>query len=395
MMRVASLFSQVLGLFDRGSFAGLVRKHKAERYSKGFSSWGQFVAMLFCQLAQAKSIREICGGIASTLGKIRHLGLEEAPKRSTLSYANNHRPWQMYEDLFYSTLKVCQEDGAVPKKKFRFKNKLLSFDSTTISLCLSLFPWAEFRRTKGGVKLHLLLDHDGYLPVFAVMGSARKHDRTVAHQIPLPKGSIVAMDRAYNDYQLFYRWTTSGVYFVTRMKSDARYQVVQAFDVPKDRSIRSDEYIRLTGPDAEKKYPDFLRRVVVWDEENKEEIVLLTNHLSFGATTIAAIYKDRWQIELFFKALKQNLKVKTFVGTTQNALYTQIWTALIAMLLIKWLQFRSTFNWSLSNLVALLRWSLFTYKDLWTWLNDPFHFPPPQPEPGKEQLLLPGFGQPK
>ena len=394
MMRTASLFSQVLGLFDRGIFARLVRKHKAERYSKGFASWDQFVAMLFCQLAQAKSLREICGGIASTVGKIRHLGLEEAPNKSTLSYANSHRPWPMFEDLFYETLKMCQEGGRFFKKKFKFKNKLLSFDSSTISLCLSLFPWADFRRTKGGVKLHLLLDHDGYLPVFAVLGSARKHDSTVARQIPLPKGSIVALDRAYNDYVLFNRWTEEGVYFVTRMKSNARYQVVQTFEVPKNRNILADEYIRLTGMDAEKKYPDFLRRVVVWDEANNREIVLLTNHLGFGATTISAIYKDRWQIELFFKALKQNLKVKTFVGTSQNALYTQIWTALIAMLLIKYLQFKSALNWSLSNLVAFLRWNLFTYRDLWNWLDDPFRFPPVPPEPDLVQRFLPGFGQP-
>lgn len=394
MMRTASLFSQVLSLFDRVRFSRLVKKHKAERYSKGFSSWDQFVAMLFCQLAQAKSLREICGGLASTVGKILHLGLEEAPKRSTLSYANSHRPWEMFEDLFYQTLEMCQERCRLLKKKFRFKNKLLSFDSTTISLCLSLFPWADFRRTKGGVKLHLLLDHEGYLPVFAVLGSARKHDSTVARQIPLPKGSIVAMDRAYNDYVLFNRWTEEGVYFVTRMKSNAQYQVVETFEVPKNRNILSDEYIRLTGMDAQKKYPDFLRRVVVWDAANHREIVLLTNHLSFGATTISAIYKDRWQIELFFKALKQNLKVKTFVGTSQNALYTQIWTALIAMLIIKYLQFKSAFNWSLSNLVAFLRWNLFTYRDLWNWLDDPFQFPPVPPEPDRVQRFLPGLGQP-
>jgi hypothetical protein len=394
MMRTASLFSQVLSLFDRIRFSRLVKKHKAERYSKGFSSWDQFVAMLFCQLAQAKSIREICGGIASTVGKIRHLGLEEAPKRSTLSYANTHRPWEMYEDLFYETLKICQEESPLPGKKFRFKNKLLSFDSTTISLCLSLFPWAEFRRTKGGVKLHLLLDHDGYLPAFAVLGSARKHDSTVAHQIPLCKGSIVAMDRAYNDYVLFSRWTKEGIYFVTRMKSNACYSVVHAFEVPKKRNILSDELIRLTGLDAEKKCPHMLRRLVVWDGVNKREIVLLTNHLEFGATTISAIYKDRWQIELFFKALKQNLKVKTFVGTSKNALYTQIWTALIAMLLVKYLQFKSQFNWSLSNLVAFLRWNLFTYRDLWNWIDDPFQVPPLPPEPDLVQLALPGLGQP-
>lgn len=393
MMRSTSLFSQLLSLFDRGIFTSLVRKHRAERYSKGFSCWEQFVAMLFCQLAQAKSLREICGGLACTLGKLRHLGIEEAPNKSTLSYANGHRPWELYRDLFYQTLDVCKKAFPGIKKKFRFKNKLLSLDSTTISLCLSIFPWADFRRTKGGVKLHLLLDHDGYLPTFAVIGKARQHDSQIASHIPLAKGSIVAMDRAYNDYRLFASWSKQEVYFVTRMKSTTSYQVFMKYAPPKNSNILSDEIIRLDGQGAKKKCPYLLRRVVVFDAQNDREIVLLSNHLDFGATTISAIYKDRWQIELFFKALKQNLRVKTFVGTSENALYIQIWTALIAMLLIKYLQFKSVFNWSLSNLVAFLRWNMFTYRDLWKWIDDPFQVPPEIPQPIQEQRLLPGLGQ--
>jgi len=393
MIRNASLFSQLLSIFDRCKFSRLVAKHKAERYSKGFSCWDQFVAMLFCQIGQAKSLREICGGLACTLGKLRHFGMEEAPKKSTLSYANSHRPWELFQDLFYDTLGVCQEAAASVKKKFRFKNKLLSLDSTTISLCLSLFPWAKFRRTKGGVKLHLLLDHDGYLPSFAVMSDARRHDSRMASQMPVARGSIVAMDRGYNDYGLFGRWTDAGIYFVTRMKTPTTYQVMESWSVPKDRRILSDEIIRLSSHDAQRKCPNLLRRVVVWDEEEAREIVLLTNHLEFGATTIADIYKDRWQIELFFKALKQHLKVKTFVGTTQNALYTQIWTALIAILVLKFLQFKAAFAWSLSNLVALLRWTLFIHTDLWKWLDNPFPVVAESDEPVQEQLFLPGLGQ--
>lgn len=393
MMRSTSLFSQLLSLFDRGAFTRLVRKHKAERYSKGFSCWDQFVSMLFCQLAQAKSLREICGGLACTLGKLRHLGIEEAPNKSTLSYANSHRPWELYRDLFYQTLDVCKQAFPGIKKKFRFKNKLLSLDSTTISLCLSIFPWADYRRTKGGVKLHLLLDHDGYLPTFAVIGKARQHDSQVAPLVPLAKGSIVAMDRAYNDYRLFASWTKQEVYFVTRMKSTTSYRVFMKYAPPKNSNILSDEIIRLDGAGAEKKCPYLLRRVVVFDAPKDREIVLLTNHLDFGATTISAIYKDRWQIELFFKALKQNLRVKTFVGTSENALYIQIWTALIAMLLLKYLQFKSVFNWSLSNLVAFLRWNMFTYRDLWKWIDDPYQVPPEIPQPVQEQRLLPGLGQ--
>lgn len=392
MIRCASLFSQLISLFNRTEFQTLVMKHRAERYAKRFNSWDHFVSMLFCQLAQAKSLREICGGLACCLGKLRHLGLKSAPNKSTLSYANAHRPWQMFKELFYQTLAVCKE-ARTGKKKFRFKNKLLSLDSSTISLCLSIFPWAKFRRTKGAVKLHLLLDHDGYLPTYAYISNGKTHDVTVAKRLSLSKGSIIAMDRAYNDYKLFYQWTLNGIFFVTRLKDNADYQIVQKLKLPKKRNILADGLIQWTGYQAQKNCPILLRRVAVWDIENQRQIVLLTNHMNFGATTVSSIYKDRWQIELFFKALKQNLKVKTFVGTSENALYIQIWTALISMLLIKYIQFKSRFHWSLSNLVAFLRWNLFTYRDLWQWADSPFDIPPLPSEFVQETLFSSDLGQ--
>ena len=394
MIRHASLFSQLVALFNRTKFHNLVFRHRAERYAKGFSSWDHFVAMLFCQLAQAKSLREICGGLSCCMGKLRHLGVKKAPNKSTLSYANTNRPWQMYRDLFYQTLEVCKM-AAPGKHRFRFKNKLLSLDSSTISLCLSLFPWAKFRRTKGAVKLHLLLDHDGYLPTFAYITNGKKHDVTIARKVPLSPHSIVAMDRGYNDYRLFAYWTENQIFFVTRLKENADYTVVEDRPVPINRNIIADQLIEFNGYYAHKKCPHILRKVVVWDAEQSREIVLLTNHLHFGATTISAIYKDRWQIELFFKALKQNLKVKTFVGTSENALFIQIWTALISMLLIKYLQFKSTFGWSLSNLVAFLRWNLFTYRDLWEWIDNPFEVLPIEPEPVQYTLPFKYLGQHK
>jgi len=391
-MRQASLFSQLISLFDRHQFADLVRSHRAEWYSKGFSSWDHFVAMMFCQVAQAKSLREICGGLSCCLGKLRHLGMKEAPNKSTLSYANAHRPWEMFQDLFYQTLTFCREAGP-GQHKFRFNNKLLSLDSTTISLCLSLFPWAKFRRTKGAVKLHLILDHEGYLPTFALITQGKKHEVTMARQIPLAPGSIVAIDRGYLDFRLFDAWTRKGIFFVSRLKDNTQYEVVGGYPAPVNRNILSDQVIRFTGRKPKEDCPHTLRRVVVWDPKEGREIVLLTNHLDFGATTISAIYKDRWQIELFFKAIKQNLKIKTFVGTSENALYIQIWTALIAMLLIKYLQFKARFGWSLSNLVAFLRWNLFTYRDLWQWINQPFDVLPATPEPVQYTLPLSGLGQ--
>jgi hypothetical protein len=392
MVRCASLFSQLVAVFSRREFCRLVKEHRAEHYSKGYSSWEHFVAMLFCQLAQAKSLREICGGLACTLGKLRHLGMKTSPKKSTLSYANAHRPWQMFRDLFYETLKVCRMT-APGSRKFRFKNKLLSLDSTTIALCLSLFPWAAFRRTKGAVKLHLLLDHDGYFPTYAYISDGKKHDVTIARTISFPSGSIVTMDRGYNDYRLFATWTEEGIFFVTRLKENADFEVVDERITPRNLNLFSDQLIRFTGYYAQKKCPHVLRRIVVWDNQNDRQIVLLTNHLKFGATTISAIYKDRWQIELFFKALKQNLKIKTFVGTSENALYIQIWTALIAMLLIKFLQFKSKFEWSLSNLVAFLRWNLFSYRDLWEWIDHPFDTLPLTPNSVQIPLPLAGVGQ--
>jgi IS4 transposase len=387
MKFTTSLFSQILQIVPRNSFQRLVRKRGAERHAKGFSSWSQYVAMLFCQLAQAKSLREISDGLAVTCGKLNHLGLDAAPAKSTLAYANAHRPWQLYQDTFVSLLDFCRSESPGKKRKFRFKNKLFSLDSTIIDLCLSLFPWANFRQTKGAIKLHLLLDHDGYLPDFAVITEGKAADVVTARCFTLPAGSIVAVDRGYCDFDLFWQWNQSGVFFVTRLKSNAAYEIVENYAVPERGNVLTDQTIRFTGPQTGGKYPDELRLVVVWDEENEREVELLTNHFGLGTTTIGAVYRDRWEIELFFKVLKQHLKIKTFVGTSPNALKTQIWTALIAVLLLRYLQFRSGCNLPLCRLVALLRLNLFSYRNLWDWLDDPFETPPEVP--GPRQLELP------
>ena len=384
MKFTTNMFSQILHIVPRTTFTRLVYESHAERCAKGFSSWDQFVAMLFCQLAQAKSLREISDGLAVTCGKLNHLGLRQAPPKSTLAYANTHRSYELFVRLFFHVLDICRQESPGKKKKFRFKNKLLSLDSTTIDLCLSLFPWADFRQTKGAVKLHFLLDHDGYLPDFAILTDGKTHDVTTARHFTLPSGSIVAIDRAYCDFDLFYQWNDSGIYFVTRLKDNAAYEVVENRPLPRRSNILADQIIRFTGPTTRTKYPDTLRRVVVWDEVNQQETELLTNHLRFGPTTISKIYRDRWEIELFFKVLKQHLKIKTFVGTTPNTLKTQIWTALIAILLIKYLQFRSRCNLPLCRLVALLRLNLFSYRNLWDWLNNPFETPPVIPSPQLE-----------
>ena len=389
MKRFCSIFSQLLQLFPRLEFEQAVKKHQADRGAKGFTSWGQFIAMLFCQLGRAHTLREICGGLASCEGKLKHLGVPEAPKKSTLAYANEHRPWELYKTVFGQLLEKCQStvSEAGWKKKFRFKNKLTSLDSSTIDLCLSLFDWAKFRQTKGAVKLHLLLDHDGYLPSYAVITDGKKSDIKVARTMKFAPGTVLVMDRGYNDYDWFAELTDQGVFFVTRMKDNANYGVVEKRKTPEKGNVISDEVIFFYSmAKADKKY--FFRRVEIWDEEQQKTLVFLTNHLEFGATTIAAIYKDRWKVELFFKAIKQNLKIKTFLGTSANAVHTQIWTALIAMLVLRYLQLKSTFGWSLSNLAALLRHQLFVYRDLYNWLNNPFEAPPALDGIHDAQLVL-------
>ncbi len=390
MVQVASLFNQLLHHFPRLEFARLAQQHNAERAAKGFDCWTQFVAMLFCQLGHADSLREICNGLACCLGKLVHLGIAKAPNKSTLSYANQHRPAALYQDLFYTALLRFREQQGlgVRKRKFRFRNKLLSLDSTTISLCLNLFPWAKFRRAKGGVKAHVLLDHDDYLPRYVLLTPARASDVRMAHAFDLPPGSVVAVDRGYIDFRLFARWIAAGVFFVTRPMQHMVYEVVQARPVPQHSNIRADAVIRFSSKMARQTFKHPLRRIVVWDEAGQREIVLLTNHFDFGATTLANIYKDRWEIELFFKALKQNLKIKSFVGTSENALHIQIWTALIAMLLLKWLHHLSKANWSLSNLATMLRLNLFTYRDLLDWLHNPFGTPPLVPAAVQLPLVL-------
>jgi hypothetical protein len=373
MNRVCSIFAQVLGLFSRGEFQQAVEQHKAERHARGFTCWGQCVAMLFCHLGQARSLREICQGLAASEGKLKHLGIPKAPQRSTLAYANAHRPWQVYETVFHQVLERCHRE-AQGHKKFRFKNKLVSLDSTSIDLCADVFDWARYKRTKGAVKLHLVLDNEGYLPCFAVITDGKSHDITVGRTLRFETGTIVVMDKGYVDYRWWRQMTEQGVYFVTRLKQDLKYEVIGERAVPKHSHVRRDVDIRIT-PHGQA-YELKLRLVTIWDEDKQRELTFLTNHLVFGATTIARIYKERWQIELFFKSLKQLLRVRTFVGTSANALKIQMWTALIAMLLLKYLQLRSSFGWSLSNLAGMVRQQLFVYRDLFGWLNDPFQAPP-------------------
>jgi hypothetical protein len=369
VQRFCSVFYQILKLVPRAEFQQLVDRYGSDRRSKGFSSWSQFVAMIFCQLGRAQSLREIEQGLASSEGRLQQLGVESGAKRTTLAYANAHRPWQLYRDAFQSLYARCH--AIAPGHKFRFRSPLLSLDASTIDLCAAMFDWARFRRTKGAVKLHLLLDHDGHLPRYAVITDGKTSDIEVARRLELPAGSIVVFDRGYNDYLWFTELTLFNVGFVTRMKETSLYEVIERRS-PQGKGVVRDEIITIKTkhPDVDEQ-PARFRRIEFVDAEGKE-YVFLTNRLDLAAATIAEIYHQRWKIELFFKAIKQNLRIKTFVGTSENALHIQIWTALIAILMLRFLQLSSSWGWSLSNLVAMIRLNLFTYRDLRKWLDDPF-----------------------
>jgi hypothetical protein len=378
----SSVFSQILKLFPRAEFAEIVNRHEGDRGAKGFTCWTQFVAMIFCQLGRAQSLREITDGLRSCEGKLQHLGIE-APARSTLAYANEHRPWQIYRDVFGALLGRCR--ALAPGHGFRFKNKLYSLDATTITLCASMFDWARYKRKKGGVKVHLVLDHDGYLPTYAVIREAKVFDLEVARGLELPADSIVVFDRAYNDFRFFYDLSVRDIFFVTRMKEATRFTIIEEREPPARCSVIRDQTI-LLAKEFEGVAAQPLRLVVIRNDDG-EEISFLTNIFHLSARTIAQIYRSRWEIEKFFRAIKQNLRIKTFVGTSENALHIQIWTALIALLILRYLTFLSTYRWSLSNFVAMLRHQLFVHRDLRAWLDAPFK--PPDPD---AQTLLPAFG---
>ncbi len=385
MNRVCSIFAQLLQYIPRAEFAAAVHEHNAERHARGFTCWTQLVAMLFCHLGRAQSLREIEGGLAASEGKLQHLGVKTPPRRSTLAYANAHRPWQVFQTVFTRLYgRFSAEIWQHCRRRFRFRHKLLSLDATLIPLCISLFDWAQYRRSKGAVKLHLVLDHDGWLPQFAVVTPGKTADIEVARRLRFEPGTLLVFDRGYQDYAWWMELTRQGVSFITRLKDNAEYGVVEQRPTDRGRGIVRDEVVLLVR--LQQQGPEALMRRIEVEGGDGGTVVFVTNHLKLSAATVAAVYRERWQIELLFKALKQTLRIKTFVGTSANAVLIQIWTALIAMLLVRYLQMRSRHGWSLSNLVALLRQQLFVYRDLQRWLDHPFE-PPPQP-PGLEQLAF-------
>jgi putative transposase len=338
--------------------------------------------MAMGQLSGRKSLRDIVENISAQTHRLYHLGSAKL-SRSNLSRINENKPYALYEALFEKLLKRCQ--GVVPGHQFRFKNPLYSLDASTIDLCLSVFPWAKFRTTKGAVKLHVGLNHAGYLPEFVTLTEGRKHDVTVGRILKFPKGSIVVMDKAYNDYAWYKQLTDNGIFFVTRLKANAKYRVIERREVLQSKGLTSDQTIAFTGLQIAKKCPVPLRRIGYRDPVTGKHYVFLTNNFKLAAKTIADIYKARWQVELFFKWIKQNLKIKSFVGTSKNAVMTQIWIALCMYLLLAFLKFQSKLTKSMQQILRLLQLNLFEKRDMMALLRGD---PPPDRMPDPDQMVM-------
>jgi hypothetical protein len=378
-----SLFSQVLSLIDRNIFSSIVAKHQSDKYSKGINSWTHLVSMLFMQFANAKSLRDISNGLRSATGNLSHLGVHKAPSKSSMSYINAHRSYKIFMELYFELLDKY-EPSLARKRKYarRLKRKIFIMDASVIPLCLSLFDWAQFRTKKGAIKLHAVLDYDTGLPAYAVITDGKQHDVKAAKKTVFPSGSVLVVDRAYVDYEWLYNLDSTGVTFVTRLKSNADIVIAENYLTNiKHEHILSDQDIALTGYYSSKKYPQTLRIVKVYDELNDQVLILLTNNLTWTADTISQLYKARWDVEVFFKHLKQLFKVKTFVGTSANAVRIQMWCSMITILLFRYLKNKAKYKWNLSNLVSFFRINLFVKIDLWIWVNYPISDrtkPPPQ-----------------
>jgi len=383
MAHCNTILSQILKLVSRHEFEALAKQHHSGRSFRTASRWSQFVSLAMAQLSGRNSLRDIVENISAQMHRLYHLGSAKL-SRSNLSRINEEKPYALYEALFGKLLHRCQR--LTPDHHFKFDNPLYSLDASTIDLCLSVFPWAEFRTTKGAVKLHVGLNHSGHIPEFVTITNGKVGDVTVGRTIDFPKGSIVAIDRGYNDYTWYNQLTEKGIFFVTRLKSNAKVRIVKRHTVLKNKGLTSDQTIEFTGAHTAKKCPIQLRRIGYRDPETGKHYIFLTNNFKLAAKTIANIYKARWDVELFFKWIKQNLKIKSFVGTSKNAVMTQIWIALCMYILLAFLKFQSKLKKSMQQILRLLQLNLFEKRGLLDLLRgDP---PTGQQESNKQLVLL-------
>ena len=323
-------------------------------------------------------MRDTSNGLRSATGNLNHLGVNRAPSKSSISYQNERRDADLFKELYYGLLKLLGQQANQKRTKLRIKVPVYLLDATVISLCLSVFDWATYRRSKGAVKMHTLLEYDGKLPAYVNITKGSVGDNKGAYEIPLQRGAVIVADRYYNDFPMLNVWDSKGVYFVIRHKNNLAYHQIKERELPENTAqhVLTDEVIELTNPTSKQKYPKQLRRIAVWDDENEQTIELITNNFKWAAQTIAALYKARWEIEVFFRDIKQLLHIKTFIGTSKNAVMIQIWTALITILIIKAMKNQAKYGWHLSNLVAFIRLNIFVKIELQKWLDQPFEDPP-------------------
>lgn len=357
-----TLFAQTLSLIPRHVFQKLENKHKTGRFSRKFGFKEQFTVMAFIQLAARRSMRDGLRCLSAAGSRLYHWGLKSVA-RSTFADANNSRPVGFFQNMFAEMYALCRPQA--PKHKFRFKSKLFSLDATTIKLCLSLFPWASFRQRKGGVKMHTLLDHDGYIPAFVTVTEARTHESRMVSALDLPKGSIMVFDKGYFSYPWFRLLGEKGIFFVTRLKQNAVYKLLERRPVNRKTGVTSDHIIKVTSKGKTLR----LRRVGYRDPETGKHYEFVTNNFRLAPKTIADIYKDRWQIEIFFREIKQNLRIKTFVGNTENAVLIQIYTALTVYLLLAYQKFLSRIGLSVQQIFQVLQLNLLGSASLEELLN--------------------------
>jgi hypothetical protein len=374
-----TLFSQLLQQINRKEFRKSVKAYQTDKHNKGINSWTHLVSMLFLHIAKANSIREVTNGLKSITGNLNHLGIDnKTPSKSSLSYINGHRDWRMFRDFYFSLKNDLQGRGFLKRKMFnKIDKKIYLLDSSVISLCLTIFDWATYRQKKGAVKLHTLLDFDGLMPSYLFMTKGSQADVKHAHYMTMPPNSVIVADRAYEDFKMLSAWDKDNIDFVLLLKKSIKYKSILERELPEgsEQNILIDEEVELTEVNTHNNYPKNLRRITLFDKKNKRTLEFITNNFTWTASTVAELYKQRWQIEIFFKELKSHLKIKSFIGTNENAMLIQIWTALITLLLLKHLKEIAKYPWALSNLIAFLRMNLFVKISLMHWLNEPFHPP--------------------
>lgn len=377
MAHHCTVLSQLLRLIPRHEFESAARRHHRGRKLRAIRRWDQFVALVVTQLTGRSSLRDVVANLWAQVHKLYHVGAKPV-SRTSLARVNQTQPAELFQEIFYKLLERTRKQA--PRHAFRFKGRLISLDASFIAMTASVFPWAEYKSTKGALKLHVGLDHSGYLPAFVAVTDGLEPDSAWAKSLNLPKASVVVFDRGYLDYEFFKQLSHKKIRFVTRFRRDLGYRTLERHEVDRASGLTSDHVIQMQG-----RSNLILRRIGYRDPESGKQLFFLTNDLELPAETVAQIYRERWQIELFFKWIKQNLKIQTFLGTTRNAVLSQIWVALTVYLLLAYLKYSAALKASMSQILRLLQLNLFARRALWGLL-DPKKKRPPSHEP---QLCLP------